>query len=119
MAEEKEENMIEESLRKNPFCVISKEPNEHGWHDLQMNHAWRVNPYGESYAIVPDEMVEGIMKTYGYCNIELNEDGTEVTSFTPVDIPVLPEPEEAPSEFDVLEAQVTYTAMMTDTLLEV
>ena len=31
-----------------------------------------------------------------------------------------PKPEEpGPTQFDVLEAQVTYTAMMTDTLLEV
>ena len=31
----------------------------------------------------------------------------------------LPVPEEKPSQLDVIEAQVTYTAMMTDTLLEV
>ncbi|MBO5953345.1 MAG: hypothetical protein J6Q53_04395 [Oscillospiraceae bacterium] len=31
----------------------------------------------------------------------------------------LPVPEEKPSQMDILEAQVTYTAMMTDTLLEV
>ena len=30
-----------------------------------------------------------------------------------------PEPAETPSQLDVIEAQVTYTAMMTDTLLEV
>ena len=30
-----------------------------------------------------------------------------------------PEPVSAPSQLDVIEAQVTYTAMMTDTLLEV
>ncbi len=30
-----------------------------------------------------------------------------------------PEPVQAPSQLDVIEAQVTYTAMMTDTLLEV
>lgn len=30
-----------------------------------------------------------------------------------------PDPVEAPSQLDVIEAQVTYTAMMTDTLLEV
>ena len=30
-----------------------------------------------------------------------------------------PEPEATPSQLDVIEAQVTYTAMMTDTLLEV
>ena len=31
----------------------------------------------------------------------------------------LPEEPEKPSHMDILEAQVTYTAMMTDTLLEV
>ena len=30
-----------------------------------------------------------------------------------------PDPVETPSQLDVIEAQVTYTAMMTDTLLEV
>ena len=30
-----------------------------------------------------------------------------------------PEPKSTPSQLDVIEAQVTYTAMMTDTLLEV
>ena len=34
------------------------------------------------------------------------------------DIDDLPDPEETPSQLDMLEAQVTYTAMMTDTLLE-
>lgn len=33
-------------------------------------------------------------------------------------LPAPPEPEPQPSDFDRLEAQVTYTAMMTDTLLE-
>lgn len=33
-------------------------------------------------------------------------------------LPAPPEPEPYPSDFDRLEAQVTYTAMMTDTLLE-
>ncbi|MBQ3529530.1 MAG: hypothetical protein IJA47_03450 [Oscillospiraceae bacterium] len=30
-----------------------------------------------------------------------------------------PDPADTPSQLDVIEAQVTYTAMMTDTLLEV
>ena len=34
------------------------------------------------------------------------------------DLAALPEPEETPSPLDLIEAQVTYTAMMTDTLLE-
>lgn len=35
------------------------------------------------------------------------------------EIAALPVPEETPSRLDMLEAQATYTAMMTDTLLEV
>ena len=35
------------------------------------------------------------------------------------DIAAIPAPEETPSRIDMLEAQATYTAMMTDTLLEV
>ena len=115
-----EETMPEEMVtRKNDFCVIGKESNEHGWHDLQTNSTWSCNPYGDDYAIVPDEMVEAIMETYGYCNIELNEDGTEVVSFEKIPIPLMPEPEVTPTQLDIIEAQVTYTAMMTDTLMEV
>lgn len=86
-----------ENTRKNDFCVISKEANENGWHDLQTNSAWSANPYGDAFAIVPDEMVEAIMETYGYCNIELNEDGTEVVSFEKMPIPSVPEPEPQPT----------------------
>lgn len=34
------------------------------------------------------------------------------------DIAALPDPGETPSQLDMIEAQVVYTAMMTDTLLE-
>jgi hypothetical protein len=64
-------------------------------------------------------MVEAIMETCGYCDIELNEDGTEVASFEKVPIPTFPEPEPQPTQLDIIEAQVTYTALMTDTLLGV
>ena len=43
--------------------------------------------------MVPDAMVKGIMETRGFCDIALNEDGTEVVSFTAREIPVIPEPE--------------------------
>ena len=113
-------NMTEEIItRKNPFCVISKVSNRNGWRDLQANSAWSANPYGDDFAVVPDELVESIMETCGYCDIELNEDGTEIISFTPIAIPTFPEQEPQPSQLDIIEAQVTYTAMMTDTLLEV
>lgn len=113
------EEIVEVVTRKNDFCVISKEANENGWRDLQKNSAWSANPYGDDYAIVPDDMVEAIMETCGYCNIELNEDGTEVVSFEKVPIPLMPEADPMPTQLDLIEAQVTYTAMMTDTLLGV
>ena len=120
MTEVKNMETTEEIVtRKNDFCVISKEANENGWHDLQTNSAWSANPYGADYAIVPDDMVEAIMVTCGYCNIELNEDGTEVVSFTAKEIPTFPEPEPQPTQLDIIEAQTMYTAMMTDTLLGV
>ena len=112
-------NFEEIVTRKNDFCVISKEANENGWRDLQKNSVWVENPNTEYFVIVPDEMVEAIWETCGYCDIILNEDGTEVVSFTATEIPFIPEPEPQPTQLDMIEAQVTYTAMMTDTLLEV
>lgn len=50
----------------------------------------------------------------GYINDYLFVNGEYV--FDPVPTPEPPEQE--PTDFDRLEAQVTYTAMMTDTLLE-
>lgn len=114
-----QETVEETAMRKNAFCVISIEANENGWHDLQTSSGWGENPYGEGYAVVPDDMVPSIMETRGFCDIELNEDGTEVVAFTALEIPEFPEPEPEATQLDIIEAQVTYTAMMTDTLLEV
>ena len=108
-----EETLEELKTRQNPFCVISKEGNENGWHDLQTNSSWSNNPYGEAWAIVPDEMVQAIIETRGFCNIELNKDGTEVVSFTPREIPEIPEPEVEPSENEKLRADLDYIAVMT------
>ena len=104
--------------RKNPFCVISKNKfGEYGVHDIQSNTAWNKNPYGDEYAVVPDNLVQGIIETNGFCDIVLNNDGTEVISFTKKDVPEILEPVAEPSQLDRVEAQVTYTAMMTDTLI--
>ena len=102
-----EENMIlddlvyrpeeEIKMRTNPFCVISINTfGEYAVHDIQTNSSWSTNPY-EDYAVVPDEMVEAIMETRGFCDIELNEDGTEVVSFTAREIPDIPEPDPEPT----------------------
>ena len=89
--------------RVNPFCVISKNTfGEYAVRDIQTNSAWSANPYGEDYAVVPDEMVLEIKETRGFCDIVLNEDGTEVVEFTAREIPVIPEPEAPPSDIEIL-----------------
>lgn len=94
--------MDEMNERQNPFCVISKEGyGEHERHDIQTNDAWNANPYGEEYAVVPDEMVPGIRETGGYCDLTYTEDGTEVADFTAREKPEpkpAPEPEEPEEE---------------------
>ncbi len=90
--------------RKNPFCVISKETfGEYAIRDIQTNSGWSKNPY-KDYVIVPDDMVESIMATKGFCDIELNKDGTEVVSFTAKEIPVIPEQEPLPTTDERLKA---------------
>lgn len=61
---------------------------------------------------------EGNIYEYRYVENE-NLDSGELTweyIHDPLPKPVI---EEKPSQLDIIEAQVTYTAMMTDTLLEV
>ena len=64
--------------------------------------------YAPEDAVLVDELPEGNLYEYRYV------DGEYVYDPIPVE-PV----EEKPSQLDIIEAQVTYTAMMTDTLLEV
>ena len=64
--------------------------------------------YAPASSVLVDELPDGNLSDYRY------QDGKFV--YDP-----LPEPEpkpEAPSQLDRVEAQATYTAMMTDTLLE-
>lgn len=59
-------------------------------------------------AVIVEELPDGDLYEYRYIDGEYIHDP----------IPVEPV-EEVPSQLDIIEAQVTYTAMMTDTLLEV
>lgn len=62
--------------------------------------------YASPDAVLVDELPEGNLSDYRW------QDGVFV-------LDPLPEPElEVPSQLDRVEAQATYTAMMTDTLLE-
>ena len=98
-----ETEIFEIPQRVNPFCVISKDTfGEYAVRDIQTNSAWSENPYGEDYAVVPDDMVTAIMETKGFCDIELNEDGTEVVEFTAREIPYIPQEEPQPSDIDIL-----------------
>jgi hypothetical protein len=99
------EEIIEElPQRVNPFCVISKAIyGEYAVRDIQTNSAWSENPY-EDYAVVPDDMVLDIMETKGFCDIVLNEDGTEVVSFTALEIPVIPVEEAEPTTEEIVNA---------------
>lgn len=74
--------------RLHPFCVISIDTfGDHEVHDIQTNTHWTENPYAEGYVVVPDEMVVGIKKTKGYCDIVVNEDMTELISYKARKIP--------------------------------
>jgi len=96
---------IETPQRVNPFCVIEKvgvevtdiNGKKHEIHDIETNSSWGSNPYGDAYAVVPDEMVTDIQETRGFCDIELNEDGTEIVGFTAREIPEIPEPTPEPT----------------------
>lgn len=97
------------------ICIISKEPQgEYAVHDIQTCTAWGSNPNPTDYAIVPLDMVEDIMSTCGFVDIVLNDDGTEVVSFTALPIPEIPVPEAEPtleervSELEIYNADLLY-----------
>lgn len=69
----------------------------------------------DGWAVVPDGIE--VPDTFPFVDIEV--EGNKVISMA---AGVVPEPTELvtePTQLDLIEAQVTYTAMMTDTLLEV
>ena len=98
---------MNETIRKNPLTVISK--STHGSYNgrsIQSSSAWTSNPYGSEYAIVPDDMVEAIFETRGFCDIELNADGTEVVAFIAREIPTIEPPKPEPTAEDDTDAML-------------
>ena len=90
---------------KTIFGLISKNTfGQFNARDVQTNSSWAGNPYGEDYAIIPEELIEGIVETRGFCDIELNENGTEVVSFTPREIPEILAPQKQPTTEERLAA---------------
>ena len=90
--------------------------------------SWTSPKAPEGFALCPDEFYEIFYSTSpaGFVNIEVEESiviGMEVNQEAlNAYIASLPEPEPEkepePTQLDIIEAQVTYTALMTDTLLE-
>ena len=65
------------------------------------------------WAVIPESMV--IPGTFPFVGIEV-KDGV-VVSMTAGTVPEVDPAEAEPTQLDILEAQVTYTAMITDTLI--
>lgn len=64
--------------------------------------------YAPADAVIVEELPEGNLPDYQFI------DNQFIYNPLPKEEPI-----EQPSQLDIIEAQVTYTAMMTDTLLEV
>ena len=95
--------------------IIEIVPLDNGAHNNQ-NGGLSYVP--EGWAVIPASMV---CENFPFGEVEVAEiDGVmTVTKWTPGEMPE-PEPViDEPTQLDIIEAQVTYTAMMTDTLLEV
>ena len=90
------------------FIQIEKNPD--GSHAFQMGGTLE-----KGWAIVPPEMA--LPASFPYVDIEIDENNTVISMIEGEEI-IIEEPD-IPSQLDIIEAQVTYTAMMTDTLLEV
>ena len=91
--------------------IVKIETNGNGSHD---NHrAEHITVVPEGWAMIPEGFA--VPDTFPFVAVEA-KDGV-VVGMTAGEIPPAPAP--APTQMDMLEAQVTYTAMMTDTLLEV
>lgn len=96
--------------------LVQIDPFENGSHDNQTINKNISLPSG--WAVIPDDMV---CENFPFGTLTAEEiDGVmTVTSWVPGVIPEIEVFEEALTQLDRIEAQVTYTAMMTDTLLEV
>ena len=96
--------------------IIEIKALENGAHNNQTSNAITAPPPG--WAVVPEGME--LPETFPFVDIEV--EGNVVTKMTAGVVPE-PEPETTPepkpTQLDRLEAQVAYTAMMTDTLMEV
>lgn len=96
--------------------IIEIAPLSNGAH---RNQSGDFSTVPSGWAVIPDDMV---CENFPFGKVEVAEvDGVmTVTKWTAGEMPEPePMPEPQPTQLDMIEAQVAYTAMMTDTLLEV
>lgn len=97
------------------MTIIQIEPLETGQHPIQ-SQSHRKSCWLEGWIEVPAHLESAVWETLGWCDLTI-EDG-KLTGITPTERPEPePEPEPEPTQLDRVEAQATYTAMLTDTLL--
>lgn len=99
------------------LSIIELAVREDGGHGLQ-SQSGRETCWLEGWVAVPPELAGAVWACGGYCELTLNESG-ELMGITPTQRPTPPEPGPKLTAAERLEAQVTYTAMMTNTLLGV
>lgn len=91
--------------------IVEMKTNPNGSHnDHKAEH---ITAVPEGWAMIPD----GFPVPYTFPFVSIEAENGVVIGMTEGIVPEAPDP--APTQLDVLEAQVIYTAMMTDTLLEV
>lgn len=84
---------------------------------IKYNHCSRVN-YGTEEEPNIKEILSPVTMTWNEANEAIAKREAHNGEYT-VEDDGQPDPADTPSQLDVIEAQVTYTALMTDTLLEV
>lgn len=97
-------------------------PKDNGSHNNFSNPDLTYETFNESgWAVIPESVgTPETLENFPFGTITVVDvDGVPtVASWVPGEIPETPAYEPPPSQLDKVEAQVTYTAMMTDTLLE-
>lgn len=100
--------------------IVEIAPQDNGAHRNQtIDGGYYFSKLPVGWAVIPSDMVcENF--PFGEVTVEEVNGVMTVIEWSPLPVPEpepIPDPE--PTQLDIIEAQVTYTAMMTDTLLEV
>ena len=84
------------------MLIIEIAAGENGHHHFQ-SQSHRTECWLDGYIAVPSEFEETVFGCIGFCDIELNEAGTEIVNVTALEVPE-PEPIEEPTVWDELDA---------------